>query len=64
MYALALEFFLFLMEKMKRPSDEEVMITRMLNKVLKRSDGVDKESLCILAGQRVCIPSGPIDVLS
>ncbi|PPQ77829.1 hypothetical protein CVT25_015323 [Psilocybe cyanescens] len=36
-----------------RPSDEEVTITRMLDKVLKRSDALDKESLCILAGQRV-----------
>ncbi|EMD35707.1 hypothetical protein CERSUDRAFT_115670 [Gelatoporia subvermispora B] len=36
-----------------RPSDEEVTITRMLDKVLRRSDVVDKESLCILAGQRV-----------
>ncbi|KIK81442.1 hypothetical protein PAXRUDRAFT_807997 [Paxillus rubicundulus Ve08.2h10] len=36
-----------------RPSEEEVTITRMLDKVLKRSDAVDKESLCILAGQRV-----------
>jgi len=25
----------------------------MLDKVLKRSDAVDKESLCVLAGQRV-----------
>ncbi|KAG6816228.1 hypothetical protein H0H87_007599, partial [Tephrocybe sp. NHM501043] len=36
-----------------RSSDEEVAITRMLDKVLKRSDAIDKESLCILAGQRV-----------
>ncbi|KIY70053.1 hypothetical protein CYLTODRAFT_430131 [Cylindrobasidium torrendii FP15055 ss-10] len=36
-----------------RPSDEEVTITRMLDKVLRRSDAVDKESLCIVAGQRV-----------
>ncbi|KAJ2918869.1 hypothetical protein MD484_g1538, partial [Candolleomyces efflorescens] len=36
-----------------RPSDEEVTITRMLDKVIKRSDALDKESLCILAGQRV-----------
>ncbi|KAM6499582.1 Ribosomal protein S5 domain 2-type fold [Amanita muscaria] len=36
-----------------RSSDEEVTITRMLDKVLRRSDAVDKESLCILAGQRV-----------
>ncbi|KAF8579648.1 ribosomal protein S5 domain 2-like protein [Ramaria rubella] len=35
-----------------RPSEEEVIITRMLDKVLRRSDAVDKESLCILAGQR------------
>jgi hypothetical protein len=54
MCASALDFFIFLMEK-KRPSDEEVTITRMLDKVLRRSDAVDKESLCILAGQRVCI---------
>jgi exosome complex RNA-binding protein Rrp42 (RNase PH superfamily) len=40
-------------EKKNRPTDEEVTITRMLDKVLKRSDAVDKESLCILAGQRV-----------
>jgi len=36
-----------------RPSEEEVTISRMLDKVLRRSDAVDKESLCILAGQRV-----------
>ena len=36
-----------------RPSEEEVTITRMLDKVLRRSDALDKESLCILAGQRV-----------
>ncbi|GBE85648.1 Exosome complex component rrp45 [Sparassis crispa] len=36
-----------------RPSDEEVTITRMLDKVLRRSDVVDKESLCVMAGQRV-----------
>ncbi len=37
-----------------RASDEEVTITRMLDKILRRSDTIDKESLCILAGQRVC----------
>ncbi|TCD71076.1 hypothetical protein EIP91_000168 [Steccherinum ochraceum] len=36
-----------------RPSDEEVNLTRMLDKVLRRSDAIDKESLCVLAGQRV-----------
>ena len=39
-----------------RPSDEEISITRMLDKVIRRSDVVDKESLCILAGQRVSFP--------
>ena len=33
----------------------------MLDKVLRRSDAVDKESLCILAGQRVCIPFEHVD---
>ncbi|THH32657.1 hypothetical protein EUX98_g1516 [Antrodiella citrinella] len=36
-----------------RPSDEEVNMTRMLDKILRRSDAIDKESLCVLAGQRV-----------
>jgi hypothetical protein len=43
-------------EKFLRPSDEEITITRMLDKVIRRSDVVDKESLCILAGQRVRYP--------
>ncbi|KAF8317881.1 ribosomal protein S5 domain 2-like protein [Clavulina sp. PMI_390] len=36
-----------------KPSEEEIAITRMLEKVLKRSDAVDREALCIVAGQRV-----------
>lgn len=36
-----------------RPSEEEVTITRMLDKILRRSDAIDKESLCVVAGQRV-----------
>jgi len=36
-----------------RGSDEEVRITRMLDKILRRSDAIDKESLCILVGHRV-----------
>ncbi|KAG2158010.1 ribosomal protein S5 domain 2-type protein [Suillus bovinus] len=36
-----------------RSSEEEVTLTRMLDKVLRRSDAIDKESLCVLAGQRV-----------
>ncbi|KAL7278037.1 ribosomal protein S5 domain 2-like protein [Trametes coccinea BRFM310] len=47
-----------------RPSDQEVTITRMLDKVLRRSDAVDKESLCVLAGQRVWHIRLTIHVLS
>ncbi|KAJ8514333.1 hypothetical protein ONZ45_g8120 [Pleurotus djamor] len=36
-----------------RTSEEEVTISRMLDKVLRRSDVIDKESLCVVAGQRV-----------
>ncbi|KAI0067411.1 ribosomal protein S5 domain 2-like protein [Artomyces pyxidatus] len=36
-----------------RPGEEEVALARMLDKVLRRSDAVDREALCILAGQRV-----------
>jgi hypothetical protein len=42
-----------------RTSDAEVTITRMLDKVLRRSDALDKESLCIVAGQRVNNPFMP-----
>ena len=35
------------------PSEEEVTITRMLDKIIRRSDVIDKESLCIQSGQRV-----------
>ncbi|KAI0041550.1 ribosomal protein S5 domain 2-like protein [Auriscalpium vulgare] len=40
-------------ESTGRPSDEEVALSRMLDKVIRRSDAVDREALCILAGQRV-----------
>jgi hypothetical protein len=40
-----------------RPSDDEVALARMLDKVLRRSDALDKESLCIIAGQRVSFSS-------
>jgi hypothetical protein len=36
-------------------SEEEVIISRMLDKIIRRSDTIDKESLCILAGQRVSL---------
>jgi exosome complex RNA-binding protein Rrp42 (RNase PH superfamily) len=39
---------------MHRSSDEEVIITRMIEKIIRRSEAVDREALCILAGQQVC----------
>ena len=39
------------------PSEEEVTIARMLDKIIRRSDVVDKESLCIQSGQRVLTAS-------
>ncbi|KAM5544202.1 hypothetical protein V8D89_001862 [Ganoderma adspersum] len=47
-----------------RPTEEEITLTRMLDKVLRRSDAVDKESLCVLAGQRVWHIRLTIHVLS
>jgi hypothetical protein len=45
-------------EILYRTSEEEVVITRMLDKVLRRSDALDKESLCVVAGQRVSTTPG------
>ena len=36
-----------------RTSEEEAMLVRMLDKVLRRSDVVDKEALCVQASERV-----------
>ena len=52
-YVVAINALGAALKHLHRPSDEEVTITRMLDKVLRRSDALDKESLCILAGERV-----------
>ncbi len=36
-----------------RSSDEEIMITRLLEKAIRRSEAVDREALCIVAGEKV-----------
>ncbi|SCV66961.1 BQ2448_5607 [Microbotryum intermedium] len=36
-----------------RSSDEQTLVTRLLEKTLRRSECVDREALCIVAGQRV-----------
>lgn len=48
---------------MGRSSEEEVNITRMLEKVLRRSDALDRESLCILAGKKVSAPSATLQTV-
>ncbi|WVQ86113.1 hypothetical protein IAT38_008281 [Cryptococcus sp. DSM 104549] len=36
-----------------RPGDDEVMISRLLEKSIRRTEAVDREALCILAGEKV-----------
>ena len=41
-------------------SEDEVMITRLLEKSIRRTEAVDREALCIIAGEKV---SGKVVVL-
>ncbi|KAK4058874.1 3'-5'-exoribonuclease [Microbotryomycetes sp. JL221] len=36
-----------------RASDEEILMARLLEKTLRRSEAIDREALCIVAGQKV-----------
>lgn len=36
-----------------RSSDDEVLITRLLEKSIRRTEAVDREALCIVAGEKV-----------
>ncbi|GAB1521270.1 3'-5'-exoribonuclease [Rhizoctonia solani] len=47
-----------------RSSEEEVILTRMIEKIIRRSEAVDREALCILAGQQVWALRLTIHVLS
>ncbi|KAG9086639.1 hypothetical protein FRC07_013022 [Ceratobasidium sp. 392] len=47
-----------------RSSEEEVALTRMIEKIIRRSEAVDREALCILAGQQVWAVRLTIHVLS
>jgi exosome complex RNA-binding protein Rrp42 (RNase PH superfamily) len=38
---------------MCRSSEDEVMITRLLEKSIRRTEAVDREALCIVAGEKV-----------
>ncbi|EJT98069.1 ribosomal protein S5 domain 2-like protein [Dacryopinax primogenitus] len=39
-----------------RPSEEEITMARILEKTIRRSEALDREALCILAGQKVSVP--------
>lgn len=52
---------------MRRQGEEEVLMARLLEKALRRSNAVDREALCIVAGQKVRfsspflpLPSSPL----
>ncbi|KAH8914810.1 exosome complex exonuclease rrp45 [Atractiella rhizophila] len=47
------EGFLILTSELNAPSEEEIQISRSLEKAIRRSGAVDRESLCIVAGQKV-----------
>ncbi|KAG8719618.1 hypothetical protein FRC08_002428 [Ceratobasidium sp. 394] len=47
-----------------RSSEEEVALTRMIEKIIRRSEAVDREALCILAGQQVWAVRLTIHILS
>lgn len=38
-----------------RASEDEVMITRLLEKSIRRTEAVDREALCIVAGEKVSL---------
>ncbi|CEQ40002.1 SPOSA6832_01568 [Sporobolomyces salmonicolor] len=40
-------------ERRQRASEEEILMARLLEKALRRSEAVDREALCIVAGQKV-----------
>jgi exosome complex RNA-binding protein Rrp42 (RNase PH superfamily) len=42
-----------MMQLVGRPSEEEVLISRTIEKALRRSRAVDTEGLCIVAGEKV-----------
>lgn len=36
-----------------RQSDDEVVLGRLLEKAIRRSEAVDREALCVVAGEKV-----------
>ena len=36
-----------------RTTEEEVILTRLMEKAIRRSEAVDREALCVVAGEKV-----------
>jgi exosome complex component RRP45 len=47
-----------------RPTEQEVLLSRLLEKTLRRSGAVDTESLCLIAAQKVWSVRADVHVLS
>jgi len=40
-------------------TEEEVILTRLIEKAIRRSEAVDREALCVVAGEKVGFTSPP-----
>jgi exosome complex component RRP45 len=47
-----------------RPTEQEVLLSRLLEKTLRRSSALDTESLCLIAGQKVWSIRADVHVIS
>ena len=47
-----------------RPSQTELLLSRLLEKTIRRSQALDTESLCLIAGQKVWSIRADVHVLS
>ncbi|RQM06054.1 hypothetical protein DH86_00002378, partial [Scytalidium sp. 3C] len=47
-----------------RPTEVELLLSRLLEKTIRRSSAIDTESLCLLAGQKVWSVRADVHVLS
>ena len=47
-----------------RPSETELLLSRLLEKTIRRSQALDTESLCLIAGQKVWSIRADVHILS
>jgi exosome complex component RRP45 len=50
--------------EVNRPTETEILLSRLLEKTLRRSSALDTESLCLIAGQKVWSIRADVHVLS